>query len=325
MPIAKSEKIWFNGEFVPWDEAKVHVLVHALHYGSSVFEGIRAYKTAQGPAVFCLDEHIVRLFASCKMYRMPLPYSQHEIRSAILSTIRANGHEACYIRPLVFRGFDSISLDPRTCPVEVIIATIEWGRYLGPEAIEQGVDAGVSSWQRMSPNTFPAMAKVSGQYINSQLIAMEAHDQGYTEGIALDINGYVSEGSGENIFFVYHNVIYTPPMASSLLMGVTRQAIITLAEELGYEVREQQIPRELLYVADEVFFTGTAAEVTPIRSIDRLPVGPGKRGPVTKRLQEEFFSITSGKAPDRHGWLTYVHPQRPVEVQAEETRQEAVG
>ena len=306
MTMNKADWIWFNGQLVPWDEAQVHVAAHALHYGSSVFEGIRAYATDDGPAVFCLDPHVDRLFSSAKVYRMEIPYTKEEITQAITDTIKANGHGACYIRPLVFRGFDGLGIDPRSCPVEVAIITMEWGRYLGPEAIEQGVDVGVSSWQRMSPNTFPAAAKIGGQYINSQLIVMEAKNHGYTEGIALDANGFVSEGSGENIFVIKDGRILTPPLASSILQGVTRRCVITLAEDAGYGVWEELIPREVLYMADEVFFTGTAAEITPIRSIDHIPVGEGRRGPVTERLQTEFFGITSGQMPDRHGWLTPV-------------------
>jgi branched-chain amino acid aminotransferase len=306
MTMNKADWIWFNGQLVPWNEAQVHVAAHVLHYGSSVFEGIRAYATDDGPAVFCLDPHVDRLFRSAKVYRMEIPYTKEEISQAITDTVKANGHGACYIRPLVFRGFDGLGIDPRSCPVEVTIITMEWGRYLGPEAIEQGVDVGVSSWQRMSPNTFPAAAKIGGQYINSQLIVMEAKDHGYTEGIALDANGFVSEGSGENIFVVKDGRIVTPPLASSILQGVTRRCVVTLAEDVGYEVQEELIPREVLYMADEVFFTGTAAEITPIRSIDHIPVGEGRRGPVTERLQTEFFGITSGQMPDRHGWLTPV-------------------
>lgn len=306
MPVPKADYIWFNGQLVPWDEAKVHVLVHALHYGSSVFEGIRAYSTSKGPAVFCLDAHVRRLFDSCKIYRLDIPYTPAEIQAAILETIRANKHSACYIRPLVFRGFETLSLDGRACPVEVVIATWEWGRYLGQEAIEQGVDVGVSSWQRMAPNTFPGAAKLGGQYINSQLACMEAHDRGFVEGILLDVNGYVSEGSGENIFVIRDGVIYTPPLAASILMGITRSCAITLAQDMGYSVREQMIPRELLYIADEIFFTGTAAEVTPVRSVDGIPVGNGSRGPITRRIQEAFFAIVSGEAEDKYGWLTYV-------------------
>jgi branched-chain amino acid aminotransferase len=301
-----SEKIWFNGRLVPWDEATVHVGTHALHYGSSVFEGIRAYATADGPAVFCLDPHIDRMFNSCKVYRMEIPYTKADIKEAILETIRVNKHTSCYIRPLVFRGFGGLAVNPTACPVEVTILTMEWGRYLGPEAIEQGVDVGVSSWQRMAPNTLPAAAKIGGQYINSQLIVMEAALHGYVEGIALDAYGYVSEGSGENIFVVSGDEIVTPPLSSSILQGVTRRCVMTLAEDLGYRMKELRVPRELLYMADELFFTGTAAEITPIRSVDGISIGTGSRGPVTERLQEAFFGITSGQAPDKHGWLTPV-------------------
>ena len=306
MTIPKSQWIWFNGKLVPWDQATVHVAAHVLHYGSSVFEGIRAYETTKGTAVFCLDDHVQRLINSCKIYRMDLPYSAEEIKKAILETIKANGHRSCYIRPIAFRGVGGFNLDPRSCPVELAIITIEWGRYLGAEAIEKGVDVAVSSWRRMAPDTFPAAAKWGGQYLNSQLVAMEAHDRGCAEGIALDINGYVSEGSGENIFLVYKGSIYTPPLASSILEGVTRKVVITLAMELGYQVREELIPRELLYIADELFFTGTAAEITPIRSVDGVIIGKGERGPVTKRLQEEFFAIVEGRKEDRYGWLTYL-------------------
>ena len=306
MTISKSEYIWFNDQLVPWDEAQVHVAVHALHYGSSIYEGIRAYKTDDGPAIFCLAPHIDRLFNSAKIYRMEVPFTKEEVSQAIVDTVKANGHQACYIRPLLFRGVDSISLDSRTCPVELTIITIELGRYLGSEAVENGVDVGVSSWRRMSPNAFPAAAKIGGQYINSQLIVMEAIENGYAEGIALDANGFVSEGSGENIFVVRDGHIITPPRACSILPGVTRSCVFTLAEDLSHQVREELIPREYLYTADEVFFTGTAAEITPVRSVDRIPVGNGSRGPVTKQLQDEFFGITSGGIPDRHNWLTLV-------------------
>jgi branched-chain amino acid aminotransferase len=306
MPIKKSDKIWFNGEFVPWDEAQIHVMSHALHYGSTVFEGIRAYKTATGPAVWLFDGHLKRLFDSAKIYRMEIPYSFDEIKGAILETIRVNKHEACYIRPIVFRGYGEIGVDPRGCPVDVVIATIEWGRYLGPEAIEQGVDVCTSSWRRMAPDTFPALAKSGANYANSQLIKLEALENGYVEGIALDVAGYVSEGSGENLFIVRDGTLITPPLSFSVLGGLTRGAVITLAKDLGIPVAEQAIPRELLYISDEVFFTGTAAEITPIRSIDRLTIGAGRRGPITERLQVEFFGITEGEIPDRHGWLTPV-------------------
>jgi len=306
MPIKESDKIWFNGEFVPWDEANIHVMTHALHYGSSVFEGIRAYKTVTGPAVWLFDGHMKRLFDSAKIYRMEIPYSFDEIKEAILETIRVNGHEACYIRPLVFRGYGEIGVDPRGCPVDVVIVTIELGRYLGQEAIEQGVDVCVSSWRRMAPDTFPALAKAGANYANSQLIKMEALGNGYVEGIALDVAGYVSEGSGENLFIVQNGTLITPPLSFSVLGGLTRGAVMTLAQDLGLSVQEQAIPRELLYIADEVFFTGTAAEITPVRSIDKMPIGAGRRGPITERLQVEFFGITEGEIPDRHGWLTPV-------------------
>jgi branched-chain amino acid aminotransferase len=306
MTIPKAEYIWFNGDLVPWDEAQVHVLVHALHYGSSIFEGIRAYSTPNGCAVLGLGPHIERLFFSAKVCRMPMPYSQDEIQEAIKKTIQANNQQACYIRPLVFRGYDSLAVSPVTCPVEVVIATWEWGAYLGQEALEQGVDVGVSSWRRMAPDASMALAKIGGQYTNSQLVVMEAHDRGLVEGITLDIYGYVSEGSGENVFAVYDGKVYTPPLSSSVLGGITRKYVITLAEELGLEVREANMPRELLYAATELFFTGTAAEITPIRSVDGLPVGTGSRGPITEKLQSAFFGIVRGELPDRYGWLTPV-------------------
>ena len=306
MPMKKSDLIWFNGKFVPWDQAQVHVFTHALHYGSSVFEGIRAYKTVAGTAVWCLQQHVDRLFHSARIYKMPLPYNKEQISQAIIETVRVNRLPSCYIRPIAFRGYETLGVDPRACPVEVAIGVWEWGRYLGPEAIEQGVDVCVSSWRRMAPDTFPAMAKVGGHYTNSQLIVMEAKEAGFEEGIALDVSGYVSEGPGENVFLVWRNVVYTPPLGASVLMGITRDCTITLAKDLGYEVREQMIPREMLYIADEIFFTGTAAEISPVRSVDRIPVGPGHRGPVTQRLQEEFFGLTEGRLPDRYGWLTHV-------------------
>ncbi|MSP12400.1 MAG: branched-chain amino acid transaminase [Chloroflexi bacterium] len=307
MPINKSEKIWFNGELVPWDQAKIHVMSHVLHYGSSVFEGIRCYDTRQGSAVFRLRPHVRRLFDSGKIYRMEIKYTPEQIEQAILQTIRANKLPACYVRPLVFRGYDSIGVDPRNCPVEVVIATIEWGRYLGQEAIENGVDVCVSSWNRMAPNTFPAMAKMGGHYANSQLMKMEALINGYSEAIALDVNGYVSEGSGENIFIIRDGVITTPPLGGSILSGITRDSVMQIIKGLGYELREQLIPREALYLADEVFLTGTAAEVSPIRTVDRISVGSGKRGPITASIQKEFFGIVTGELEDKYGWLTPVN------------------
>ena len=306
MPLPKSEWIWFDGQFVPWNEAQVHVTTHALHYGSSVFEGLRAYPTPAGPAVLGLDAHIQRMLESCRVIRLEVPYSAEQLKENICATVARNQHKSCYIRPLIFRGSDTFSLDARSCPTQMAIITFEWGRYLGDEAVEQGVDVMVSSWRRMAPGTFPAMAKVGGNYVNSQLIAMEASDNGYIEGIALDVQGFVSEGSGENVFLVYRGAIYTPPIGASILQGVNRGFAITLAHEFGYEVREQMVPREMLYVAEEIFFTGTAAEITPVRSVDRLPVGSGSRGPITQRLQEEFFALATGRKPDRYGWLTII-------------------
>ena len=302
----KSEKVWFDGELVPWDQATVHVSAHALQYGSSVFEGIRAYPFPEGPAIFCLEEHLDRLWASCKVYRLEIPYSRAEIRQAILDTIRANGHPECYIRPIVFRGWGTFALDGRSCPTHVSIITVYMGKYLGEGAVENGVDVGISSWHRMAPNTLPAAAKIGGQYINSQLIVMEAVERGYSEGIALDVSGYVSEGSGENIFVVRNGQISTPPLSNSILDGITRRCVLTLAGEMGMPVCQEPIPREMLYVADELFFCGTAAEITPVRSVDGIVVGSGRRGPITTRLQEAFFGIVEGRAADRHGWLTPV-------------------
>ena len=307
MAMQKSDKIWFDSQLVPWDQATVHVAAHVIQYGSSVFEGIRAYALPDGPAVFCLEEHLDRLWASCKIYRLEIPYTRQAIRQAILDTVRVNRHRACYIRPVIFRGWDTFNLDGRSCPTHVSIITVEMGEYLGPDALEKGVDVGVSSWQRMAPNTYPAAAKIGGQYINSQFITMEAVDHGYVEGIALDVSGYLSEGSGENLFVVRRGRLFTPPLASSILDGITRRCVITLAGEMGLEVREEGIPREVLYLADEAFFCGTAVEITPICSVDGIVVGDGQRGMITARLTTAFFDITEGRVPDRHGWLTPVH------------------
>jgi len=306
MTMQKSDRIWFDGRLVPWDQANVHVTAHALHYGSSVFEGIRAYGLAGGPAIFCLEEHLDRLWASCKVFRLEIPYARPQIRQAILDIVRANGHPACYIRPLIFRGSGTVGLDGRSCPVHVSIHTLEMGKYLGADILESGIDVGVSSWQRMAPNTYPAAAKIGGQYVNSQFIVMEAVDRGFAEGIALDVQGHVSEGSGENIFLVRRGRLYTPPLSSSLLDGITRRCVLTLASDLGFEVREEPIPRELLYLADEVFFCGTAAEITPVRSVDGIVVNDGRPGPITVRMMAAFFDIVEGRVPDRHGWLTPV-------------------
>lgn len=311
MPFEEVKKIWMNGKLVDFADAKVHVLTHALHYGSGLFEGIRSYVTKdRGPAIFRLDEHTRRLFDSCKIYRMEIPFSFEEIRQACIETVSANEFEDCYLRPLVYRGFHSLGVFPAACPVDVVIAAWHWGKYLGPEALEQGVDVCISSWNRMAPNTFPALAKATGNYMNSILIRQEAAIDGYSEGIALDVNGYVSEGSGENVFMVRDDKIYTPPIGASILSGITRDCVIRLARDFGYEVTETLIPREALYVADEVFFTGTAAEVTPIRSIDKITIGKGRRGPVTGRIQKEFFAYIAGEISDRYGWLTPVYAER---------------
>ncbi|MCL6465292.1 MAG: branched-chain amino acid transaminase [candidate division WOR-3 bacterium] len=302
----KSKFIWMNGNFVPWEDARIHICSHIIHYGTGVFEGLRCYNTPKGPAIFRLQDHTERLFNSAKIYRMELPFTKEEINQATVELIKKNELNECYIRPIVYRGYQELGVNPFTCPVEVALITWKWGKYLGPEALEQGVDVMVSSWNRMAPNTFPAMAKCCANYMNSQLIKMEALTYGFVEGIALDVSGFVSEGSGENIFAVRKGVIYTPPLHATILPGITRDTVITLARELGYEVRETSMLREFLYLADELFFTGSAAEVTPIRSVDRIPIGTGKCGPVTKRLQEEFFALIEGKRADRYNWLTFV-------------------
>lgn len=302
-----AEWVWRNGEFVKWEDATVHVSAHALHYGSSVFEGIRAYDTPDGPAVFRLQPHTERLIKGARVMRIDHDYTAEDLNTAIVETIARNGHESCYIRPIIFRGAGQLGVEGRDrTPPEVVIFTLEWGAYLGQEAIEQGVDVQVSSYRRMAPDTHLSMVKAGGNYVNSQFINMEAHDNGFTEGIALDVNGYVSEGSGENIFVILDDVIYTPGAWSSILMGITRDSVLKIIDDFGYEVRFQPVAREMLYMADEIFFTGTAAEVTPVRSVDRLPVGSGSRGPITERIQQEFFDLTSGEKPDRHGWLTHV-------------------
>ena len=306
MPIPKSDKIWFNGNFVGWDDAKIHVLSHVVHYGSSVFEGIRCYHTERGPACFRLRDHVKRLYDSAKIYRMEIPYTQDELEAAILETIRINNLQACYIRPVVFRGFGELAVNPMPCPVEVVVAVWEWGKYLGPEALEKGVSVRFASWNRLAPNTMPSLAKVAANYMNAQLIKMEAMADGYAEGIALDTQGYVSEGSGENIFMAKNGQIYTPSTGSSILPGITRHSVITLARDLGHTVTARPIPRESLYIADEVFFTGSAAEITPITAIDHINIGCGSRGEITKKLQDAFFAVVEGRAEDKRGWLTYV-------------------
>ena len=305
-PMPKSEKIWFNGEFVPWDEARTHVLSHVVHYGSSVFEGIRCYATKKGPAVFRLQDHVTRLFDSARIYRMEIPFDRGQVAEAILETIRVNRLEACYIRPIAFRGYGSLGVDPLPCPVDTVIAVWEWGEYLGEEALERGVSVCTSSWNRSAPNTMPNLAKAGGNYLNSQLVRMEANANGYDEGIVLGPDGLVSEGSGENVFLVKDGTIHTPASHHSILPGITRHSAITLARDLGMEVESGAIPRELLYIADEVFFTGTAAEISPVRAIDKIPIGSGRRGPVTERLQTLFFQTINAEVEDRHGWLTFL-------------------
>ncbi len=301
------QKIWMNGELVDFADAKIHVLSHVIHYGSGVFEGLRCYDNRRiGPAIFRLKEHTHRLFNSAKVLRMEIPYSEEEINEAIKATLQANGLRSAYIRPLVYRGMGTLGVDPVPCPVDVAIAAWSWGAYLGEEALAQGIDVRVSSWTRMAPNTFPALVKATANYLNSQLIRMEANIDGYTEGIALDTNGNVCEGSGENVFIVYDGKLFTPPLGSSVLKGITRDCIMILAREMGLEVHEHVIPREMLYHAEEVFFSGSAAEVTPIRSVDRIAVGDGKAGPVALELQKRFFAIVNGEEEDRYGWLTPV-------------------
>lgn len=319
MPIPATPYIWFNGKLIPWEKATVHVLSHALHYGSSVFEGVRAYQTPKGVAIFRLGDHSRRLLDSAKVYRITLPYTQEQISAACREVVAANNlAHGAYIRPVAFRGYGEIGVAPKNePPTEVAVAAWEWGKYLGHESEEQGVDVCVSSWQRVAPNTLPAMAKAGGNYLSSQLISMEAKRLGFAEGIGLSPDGTVSEGAGENLFVVRNGELLTPGLSHSVLSGITRATVMTLAQELGIVVRETSIPRELLYLADELFFTGTAAEVTPIRSVDRLQVGGGKRGPVTEKIQKAFFGLFNGSTADKWGWLDYVDMQaRPRAVAA---------
>jgi branched-chain amino acid aminotransferase len=306
MASPRSDFIWMSGKLVPWDDARIHIGSHVVHYGSAVFEGIRCYKTRKGSAVFRLDAHTERLFNSAKIYWMEIPWTRDEVDAAILETIGANKLEACYIRPVVYRGAGQLGVNPLGSPVELSVMVWDWGKYLGHEALEQGVDVCVSSWTRMAPNTLPAMAKSAGNYMNSQLIKVEAVKGGFAEGIALDSQGYVSEGSGENIFVVSRDRLITPPLVSSVLPGITRDSVLALAHRLGIPVEEKVLPREMLYLADELFFTGTAAEITPIRSVDRHAVGAGSRGPITAALQKAFFDVIEGNVSDEHGWLTFV-------------------
>jgi len=307
MAFSGTGKIWINGELVEWADAKIHIASHVIHYGSAVFEGARCYETARGSACFRLDAHMRRLMDSAKIYRMDPAYTQAQLQAAVLDTIRANQMKACYIRPLVYRGYAALGVNPFPCPIDTAIMLWEWGTYLGERALEDGVDVKVSSWSRMAPDSFPSLAKTSANYANAQLIKMEAIVDGYAEGIALDSFGYVSEGSGQNIFVVRNGILYTPPMAAAILPGITRDSVITLARGLGYRVHEEMLPREILYIADELFFAGTAVEITPIRSVDRIVIGSGMRGPITAAIQQVFFGIINGELPDTHHWLTYVY------------------
>jgi len=305
MPIKPVEKIWMNGKMVNWNDANIHILSHVIHYGSSWFEGIRCYETKKGPAIFRLDKHLERLYDSTKIYHTEIPYTIQQLEEAILSTIRVNKMRSCYIRPFVYRGYGDMGVFPLNNPVEVAIAVWEWGKYLGTEALENGIDVCVSSWSRPAPNTHPTLSKAGGNYLNAQLIKVEAVKLGFSEGIALDVSGYISEGSGENIFIVKNGSVYTPTFASSILPGITRASVITIFEKSGYTVKEMPVSRELLTIADELFFTGTAAEITPIRSVGHMPVGNGKPGPVTKTVQTKFFDIVNN-GNDPYGWLKFV-------------------
>jgi branched-chain amino acid aminotransferase len=311
MPIQPTANIWRNGDLIPWDSAQIHVMSHVVHYGSSVFEGIRCYTQPEGAGVFRLVEHMRRLLDSAKIYRMPVAYSLDQLCSAVVDVVEANQVAPCYIRPVIIRGYGEIGVNPKNAPVDVYIANFPWGKYFKAE--HGGADVCISSWNRLAPNTMPSLAKAGANYMNSQLIRMEADANGYAEGIALDVNGYLSEGSGENLFVVRGGTLYTSPLANSVLNGITRDAILTLARHHGITVVEQALPRELLYIADEAFFTGTAAEVTPLRSVDRILIADGKPGAITRLLSEEFFGIVNGTRPDRFNWLT------PVRVHAEQS------
>lgn len=306
MAFDESGKIWFNGKLINWNDAKIHVLSHVVHYGSSVFEGIRCYKTSDGPAIFRLKEHVERLFNSAKIYRMNVDYTKEEFSQAIIDTVKANKLDECYIRPIIFRGYGKLGVHPLGNPLESVIAVWSWGQYLGEEALEKGVDVGVSTWRRLAPDTMPNMAKAGSNYMNSQLAKIESVENGYHEAIMLDYHGTVSEGSGENVFLIRDGALYTPPVSNSLLPGITRDTIIKLAKSLDIEVKEENVPREMLYLADEVFMTGTAAEITPVRSVDHITIGNGTRGETTSKLQDKFFKVISGNEEDEHHWLTYL-------------------
>ena len=311
MPIETTSNIWHNGQLIPWEKANIHVMSHVIHYGSSVFEGIRCYEQPSAAGIFRLPEHMQRLIDSAKIYRMPLPYSVDQLMDAVVDVVEANGVTPCYIRPIAFRGYGEIGVNPLKSPVEVYVANFPWGKYVPGDA---GADVCISSWNRLAPNTMPSLAKAGANYMNSQLIRMEAEVNGYSEGIALDVNGYLSEGSGENLFIIRGGTLYTSPLANSVLNGITRDSILVLARQLGIPVVEQALPRELLYICDEAFFTGTAAEVTHLRSVDRILVADGKMGPITTALHKAFFDIVNGLAPDTHNWLTPVKVRETVGV-----------
>ena len=313
MSMAKTEWIWMNGKLVRWDDATIHVMSHVVHYGSSVFEGIRCYRTPEGPAAFRLHDHVRRLFNSARIYRMPLAITQAEVEDAIRSVIEHNNLEECYIRPVVYRGYKVLGLDPRPCPVELAIAVWPWGRYLGEDSTA-GVDIRVSSWRRLAPDTLPSMAKAGANYMSSQLIKMDALEDGYAEAVGLDADGFVSEGSGENIFLVLDGALYTPPWDSAVLVGITRDSVMSIARDLGVRVEERRIPREMLYIADEIFLTGTAAEITAVRSVDHVRVGYTAPGPITSQIQRVFEDVVHGRVEDRRGWLDHVRAPRPAVV-----------
>jgi branched-chain amino acid aminotransferase len=315
MAIQKTEKIWHNGKLIAWDDARIHVMSHVIHYGSSVFEGVRCYSLPSGPAIFRAQEHAQRLLDSAKVYRIDVDYTREDIVKAMSEVIAHNGVWPCYLRPVILRGYGEAGVNPFNSPTEVYVVNYPWGKYLTSDA-DTGCDVCVSSWTRLAPNTLPAMAKAGANYMNSQLIKMEAIINGYAEGIALDANGYVSEGSGENVFIVRNGVLQTAPLGNSVLPGITRDSALQVARDLNIPIVEAVIPREMLYISDEAFFTGTAAEITPIRSVDKISVGKGVTGPITKAIQKEFYAIVNGEKADRHNWLTpvKVRSKQPVTV-----------
>ena len=311
MPITTTKNIWHNGQLIPWEKANIHVMSHVVHYGSSVFEGIRCYTQPDGAAIFRLHEHMQRFLQSGKIYRMELPYTVEQLEAAVIDVVESNNATPCYIRPVAFRGYGEIGVNPLNSPIEVYVANFPWGKYVPGN---DGADVCISSWNRLAPNTMPSLAKAGANYMNSQLIRMEAEINGYSEGIALDVNGYLSEGSGENLFLVRGGTLYTTPLANSVLSGITRDSVLVLARQLGIPVVEQALPRELLYICDEAFFTGTAAEVTHLRSVDRILIGDGTMGPITSAVHKAFFDIVNGLAADRYNWLTPVKVREAIAV-----------